>query len=148
MKTLIIEKPLLSPLPNRIGWMFFTALFWMVWIYLWMPLITLFFWWFGFSLFDKYFLHSTINESSDIKRMFFIYLLIVIALGGSLLTWAGTEFMRFHYLHRRNKPLPVDAKELANLIQIPTDKMAELSLARRMTAHHDENGKFLYAEIE
>jgi biofilm PGA synthesis protein PgaD len=147
MKTLIIEKPSLSPLPNRIGWAFFTAFFWIVWIYLWMPLITLLLWWFGFTIFDKYFLHYSLSELVELEQLIILYNIVIAVLAVSLLAWAGIEFLRFRHVHQRHQPMPVEIAELAEFAHIPTNKMAELSSTRRMIVHHDEHGKFLYAEI-
>ena len=145
MKTLIFEKPHLSPLPNRIGWAFFTAFFWIIWVYLWMPLITLVIWSLGFKFYDATFLHNTRSELIDLRNLFVLYLSIIVTLGGSLLLWARTEYMRFRNVHRRTRPLAVSVEELAQFANIPPARMNELSTVRRMTAHHDEHGKFLYA---
>lgn len=148
MKKLIFEKPSLSPLPHRIGWTFFTTLFWMIWIYLWLPLITLGLWWLGFDFYDKHFLEISLAEWTSIKNLAIVYVCIVIFLGGSLLAWARTEFLRFRHVRRRLRPAPVEVAELAALaLKVSVKKMTELSSARRIIAHHDEHGKFLDAEL-
>ena len=147
MKTLIFEKPSLAPLPGRIGWAFVTALFWLVWIYLWMPLITFFLWMLGWHFYERYFPHNYPSEQSHLKHLFSIYACVVIVMGGSLLIWARVEFLRFHDIHRRTRSLPVAQDELAWFAQIPINKIAELSALQQMVAHHDEKGDFLYAEV-
>ena len=147
MKTLIIEKPSPAPLSNRVGWAFFTAFFWIVWVYLWMPLITLGIWVLGFDAYGDYFQHLSQSQIDEMKHLFILYLSIVVVLGGSLLVWARTEFMRFRNVNRRTRPLPTKVEELANFAQVATETMADLSSVRRMLVHHDDHGKFLYAEI-
>lgn len=148
MKTLIFEAPKLSPLPNRVGWAFFTAFFWIAWVYLWMPLITLLLWWLGFDPAYRYFLHISSRESVDFERLIIFYAIVIGVLAGSLLVWAGIEFLRFRHIHRRLRPVPVEIAELAAFAEIPTEKLSELGAVRRMIAHHDEHGKFLYADME
>lgn len=147
MKTLIIEKPSLAPLQNRVGWAFFTAFFWIVWVYLWMPLITLGIWALGFDAYGDYFHHISQSQISEMKHLFIVYLSIIVALGGSLLVWARTEFMRFRNVNRRTRPLPAKVEELANFAQTATQTLADLGAVRRMVVHHDDDGKFLFAEI-
>ena len=143
MKPLIINKPSLAPLPDRIGWAFFKALFWILWIGLWMPLITLLLWLLGAHFYNEYFL-----DGLPMHRHFFLLSAgVVVALGASLLLWAKAEFLRFHLLHRRNRSVPVACSELAEFAQISDQQLAQLSTARRMIVHHTGQGKFLYAEI-
>lgn len=145
MEELIFEKPHLAPLPSRIGWAFFTAFFWIIWVYLWMPLITLLMWAIGFRYYDNHFLHNSPTELIDLRNIFVLYLSIIVTLGGTLLVWARTEYMRFRNVHRRTRPTSVAITELAEFAKIKPEIMSTLSTVRRMTAHHDEHGKFLYA---
>ncbi|PRC90600.1 poly-beta-1,6-N-acetyl-D-glucosamine biosynthesis protein PgaD [Solimicrobium silvestre] len=148
MKTLIFENPELAPLPNRIGWTFFTTFFWIVWVYLWMPLITLVIWALGFNYYDDHFLHNSPSELLDLRNLLVFYLSIIVTLGGSLLLWARTEYMRFRNVHRRTRPLPVAIEDLAEFSGVKPEIMAKLSTVKHMIAHHDEHGKFLYADFE
>jgi len=147
MKTLIIEKPLLAPLPNRMGWGFLTAFFWIVWVYLWMPLITLGIWALGFGSYGKYFQYISQSQIDEMKHLVIVYLSVIAVLSGSLLVWARTEFMRFRNVHRRTRPLPATVEELANFAQTAPQTLADLGSVRRMVVHHDDQGQFLFAEI-
>ena len=148
MKQLIFEKPHLAPLPSRIGWAFFTAAFWIIWVYLWMPLITLLMWALGFRYYDTHFLHNSPTELMDLRNIFVLYLSIIVTLGASLLAWARTEYLRFRNVNRRTRPAAVTTDELAEFAKIKPDTMATLSRVRHMPAHHDEHGKFLYATFD
>ncbi|MGV8898091.1 MAG: poly-beta-1,6-N-acetyl-D-glucosamine biosynthesis protein PgaD [Burkholderiaceae bacterium] len=147
MKILIFEKPSLAPMSNRIGWAFVTAFFWFVWVYLWMPLITLCLWALGFDAFSDYFQGRSSHRMEEMKHLFVIYLGVIAVLGGGLLAWARTEFIRFRDVHRRTRPLPTQVEELASFAQVATATMVDLAAARRMVAHHDVHGSFLTAEI-
>jgi len=148
MKELIFEKPELAPLSSRIGWAFFTAVFWIIWVHLWMPLITLLLWALSFHYYDTRFLHDSPAELIDLRHIFVRYFSIIVALGGSLLIWAGIEYLRFRNVHRRMRLAPVAIEELANFADIRPEAMAILSELRQLNAHHDEHGKFLYATFE
>lgn len=147
MENLIFEKPALAPLSNRVGWAFFTAFFWVMWVYLWMPLVTIILWALGFDLLNDYFIRDSKNNMGDMKHLFVLYASVVVVLGGSLLVWARTEFMRFHNVNRRTRPIPVEMGELAAFAHVAPERMAELSSVHRMIVHHDEHGKFLYADV-
>lgn len=147
MQTLIFEKSSLAPLPNRVGWAFFTAFFWILWVYLWMPLITLAIWALGFDAYGDYFQKNIKNHLDEMKHLFILYTSVIVVMGGSLLVWAKIEFMRFRNVSRRMCPVPAAVKELADFAQVATETMARLSSVRRMVVHHDDHGKFLYAEI-
>ena len=147
MEHLIFEKPQLASLPSRIGWTFFTVFFWIIWVYLWLPLITLLIWALGFRFYDNLFFHNSPTELIDLRDIFVLYLSIVVTLGGSLLAWARTEFIRFRNVHRRTRPNAVSCAELAEFARIKPEIMEDLSVQRCIIAHHDEHGKFLYGTI-
>lgn len=113
-----------------------------------MPLITLVLWWLGFTSIYKYFLHISSKELVDFEHLIIFYAIVISVLAGSLLGWAATEFLRFRHVHQRHQPPSVEVEELAAFAEIPTEKLTGLSSVRRMIAHHDEHGKFLYAEME
>jgi len=147
MKNLIIEKPDLVPWPNRLGWGIFTAIFWIIWIYLWMPLITLALWYLGFDFYNRLFLHNTPSQLVELHHIFLLYSSVIAALGGSLLLWARAEFLRFRNVHRRAQSKPVVVEELADYAAQDVATMTELNEVRRMVAYHDEHGNFTTAEI-
>jgi biofilm PGA synthesis protein PgaD len=148
IKNLIFEKPALAPLPQRIGWTFFTAFFWMVWVYLWLPLITLGLWAAGAYAYGGYIDHNVAHELRQLGHTAFVYTTVVCFLGGSLLLWARIEFLRFHNVHRRSKPVPVTVEELAAYAKLPVAELALWEGARRVVAHHDAHGHVIYGEIE
>ncbi len=144
---LIIEKASLAALSNRIGWTFVATFFWGMWVYLCLPLVTFVVWWSGCNFFDEYVLNAAPGELMDIKYLFLIYACVIVFMGSSLLIWARTEFIRFRNVRRRGKSMPAGITELAEFAQIPASTMTQLRFARQMIAHHNQHGKFLYAEI-
>lgn len=143
MKELIFEKPSLAPLPQRVGWAFFTALFWIVWAYLWMPLITLVAWAFGLHAYTGYFDNNEFFQLHQMEHIAILYTSIVGMMGGSLLLWARIEFLRFHNVNRRSVPVPVSVDELARHASLPEAQLRDWTVARRVIAHHDNHGHLM-----
>jgi biofilm PGA synthesis protein PgaD len=148
MKNLIFTEPSLAPLPHRIGWAFFTAFFWIVWIYLWLPLVTIALWAMGIEGFYHYFFEGTLTqELARITRVAINYSTVTLVLGGSLLLWARVEFMRFRNLSRRLRPHRTSPDDLARFALLPAHDIAEWQTARRVIAHHDDHGHLLRADV-
>lgn len=147
MTNLIFEKPSLSPLPQRVGWTFFTAFFWLVWAYLWMPLVTLAIWMLGFYAYGDYIDRNVERRVGEVGHLAIVYTSVVCALGGSLLLWARIEFVRFHDVNRRTRPEPVGIDEIALYAQLPVEEVSSWSHARRLVLHHDSHGRVLSGEV-
>jgi biofilm PGA synthesis protein PgaD len=135
---LIIDRPALVPLSRRVGWGLVTLFFWAVWVYLWMPLVTLAAW--SFGLYRVYSEFRWEAEVMELKRLAVLYLIVACALGGSLLLWAFTEYMRFRNSSRRSMPQAAAMRELAAVARLQEDEVLAWQVSRCVTAHHDEQG--------
>jgi biofilm PGA synthesis protein PgaD len=140
MKNLIFEKPSLAPLPQRVGWAFFTALFWILWVYLWMPLITLITWALGLHAYTGFFEDNEFFQMRQMGHIAILYTSVVCVMGGSLLLWARIEFLRFHNVNRRSIPVPVTVEELAKYAALPEETLRGWTNARRVVVRHDNQG--------
>jgi biofilm PGA synthesis protein PgaD len=138
---LIINRSTSVPISMRLGWGLVTLIFWAVWIYLWMPLVTLIAW--GFGFFRAYTEFRLEVEVMELTRLVMIYLTIASAFGGSLLLWAFSEYMRFRHKNRRAMPQSVEPHELAGYANLATDELVVWQSSRCMTAHHDGRGSLL-----
>ncbi|RJG06025.1 poly-beta-1,6-N-acetyl-D-glucosamine biosynthesis protein PgaD [Noviherbaspirillum cavernae] len=143
--SLIIDQPSLTSIPKRIGWGGVTFLFWTVWIYLWMPFITLAAWMFGY--YQAYSQFRWEQEVEELKRLVILYTTIVAWLGGSLLLWARVEYMRFRNVHRRAWPVPATTEDLARYAELPAAEVNAWQHARCVIARHDEHGKLVGADV-
>lgn len=146
MKQLIIEKPSLAPFPQRVGWAFFTVLFWMLWIYLWMPLITILAWAMGIGAYEEYFRNDGGSQMHQLGHIAMIYTSVICALGGGLLLWARVEFLRFENITRRVEPITVTPEEIAEYAALPVQEIETWRNSRRVAARHDEHGRFIGAK--
>lgn len=141
---LIIDQSSLVPVSNRLGWGAITAVFWAVWVYLWLPLITLAAWSFGFYQAHAYFHWE--DQVAELKRLMGVYSVVVTALGSILLLWALSEYMRFHNKHRRTAAPPVSPKDLADQCGVSALDVAAWQKQRCLVAYHDDNGGFIGAD--
>lgn len=140
---LIIDKPALTPLPSRIGWGTLTFVFWLLWAYLWLPLITSAIWALGFDQVITYFPWSQGNH--EMRHLMALYLLIITGLGGSLVSWAQLEYRRFRHVRRRAMPPFVTIEELAAHAGLNIADMRDWQNARRLVVTHDDHGKMIHA---
>lgn len=141
---MIIDHPSLVPLPSRLGWSCMTALFWAVWVYLWLPLLTLAAWSLGFYQVHNYFQWE--KEIIELKRIIAQYSLVVAAFGGTLLLWALSEYVRFRNKHRRSASLPVSPQELAAHAAVLAEDIAAWQKLRSLVAYHDDQGSIIGAD--
>lgn len=143
--SLIIDHPKEVPLPRRVGWGFVTFLFWMLWFYLWVPLITFVAWALGLN--QAFNVFQWENDVMELKRLVVIYILIIAALGSCLLLWAFSEFMRFRNLNRRTKPTSVRTEECAAYAEVRAKDMEAWQKSRSMIAFHDDHGELIDGEV-
>ena len=104
--TLIIERPELQSMTQRYGWKSVTFFFWMFYIYLWVPLITLVVWLVGVKLF-----HINMIEFSGYEVLvdkLGLYSAIILIISIILIGWAEVNRMRF-----KNKLRRLDNNELS-----------------------------------
>ncbi len=141
MQSLIIEKPLLVPAPSRFGWALVTGFFWMVWVYLWLPLLTVVAWLSGINLFGKLAGQTAAHELREFGQLVVIYAAVICIMGGSLLTWARIEFLRFRNVNRRSRPEPVSIVEVAQYAGVPVEELSRWAQSKRVVIHHDAHGR-------
>jgi len=101
---LIIEDPKLQSTGQKVLYGMLTLVFWMIWIYLWLPLITVAAWAFGVQRFVDFLL---IEEGIEaLTRVIEFYLVVVAVMCGALLAWANYNRLRFTG-HERRKAVAV-----------------------------------------
>lgn len=138
---LILNMPDLVARHAKIGSSIFTIVFWALFVYLWMPLITVIGWTLG--LYHSYNEFTYARELANLKHLAFVYTMIVLALGGALLMWALQEYLRFRNVNRRREPVKVENVELAKYVNIPESDISTCQRTRRLVAHHGADGSIL-----
>jgi biofilm PGA synthesis protein PgaD len=135
---LILNMPHMVSVPSKIGSSLFTVVFWALFIYLWLPLITLAAW--ALGIYHTYSEVQYAQEMLNLRHLFFIYSMVVLLLCGALLLWALKEYLRFRDSTRRRISVPVTTAELAEYADLNAEHILAWQDVRRMVARHDDHG--------
>jgi biofilm PGA synthesis protein PgaD len=138
-KPLIFEMPERLSYPRRLAYGSLTLIFWIGWVYLWLPLITLLGWMGGISLFRE---HIGVRQG----WLAFLdnlpaYSLVAFMLAGTLLFWAVTNWVRFSGREARKAVSQIPLQEQANALGVDVNDLAQWQHKKRMIVHHDDDGR-------
>lgn len=141
---LIIERPDLQSGNQRAVYGVLTALFWLLWVVLWLPLITLF----GWAFFGYQFQFHMIKLEGYVGFLdvLTVYALVIVAMGGALLAWAKYNHLRFRGMDRRKSFAPPTPADLAQVHGRSADEVASWQGMQIVTVHHDEHGRITGVE--
>lgn len=138
---LIIERPDLQSWPQRALSGVLTTFFWMVWLVLWLPLVTLagwvfFGWQFKFHMFD-------LGGDEGFFELIGAYLVVIAAMGITLLAWAKYNHLRFRNVERR-KAFPAVTPAMLQA-RFGQEESSLLAWQRRriMVVEHDPEGRII-----
>jgi biofilm PGA synthesis protein PgaD len=144
---LIYDEPVSRSLPARLGWALATAILWLLWIALWVPLMELVAWPLGLGMLADYLPLPLALTMFGLESMGFFLLGAVPLSGGCLLTWSCLNYLRFRNANRRSRRVPAQLEELADYSALLAETMAGWQIARRVVAYHDEHGRLMEAEV-
>lgn len=138
MSALIIDRPELQTWRQRAVFGALTAAFWVVWVLLWLPAITLL-GWLAFGYQFRY--HMIVLEGyRGFLGLVAIYGAVVVVFGGALILWAKYNHLRFRGMDRR-KPFPVpSAGAVAQWFGQPERAIVQWRGYAVMTVEHDDQG--------
>lgn len=137
-KPLIIERPDLQAWQQKAVFGALTAVFWVVWVFLWLPLVTLLGWWFFGARFQRYLVEPNLHGS--LLHGFAFYAAVVCAMGGALIAWALYNDFRFRGVDRRKEaPVPTSA-DVGEWSRHPASVIARWRDLSVMTVHLDAAG--------
>lgn len=114
------------------------AVGWMLWMGLFMPILTLMFWWFEGAVAYTQVIEQLqpLTGISILKLMACIGILI-----GCLFVWAGYNWVRFHGKDRRKAPDNVNDDALAQSFNVQAGDIAKMRQSKNMTLHYSEEGR-------
>lgn len=144
MTPIIIERPELQSPLQRATTRGLTFVFWVIWIYLWLPLISLLAWWAGIELFREHML-----DNNGYKILFDDinwYGLVIVVSGVILVGWARYNLLRFRDRESRKNPLIVDLAAYAQHFKIDAQRLKQWQAAKRLVIHHDKHGDITLIE--
>jgi biofilm PGA synthesis protein PgaD len=136
--TLIIEKPELQSNIHRYGWGSVTFIFWMIYIYLWLPLITLVAWWFGAKLFNLQMIQ--LEGYKGLLGNLGLYTIIIVVISLILIGWAELDRMRFKDKLRRLVNNTVTVEEIAKKYNMHEHELTQLRQKKSMLVHFSADG--------
>ncbi|TVP43467.1 MAG: poly-beta-1,6-N-acetyl-D-glucosamine biosynthesis protein PgaD [Gemmatimonadales bacterium] len=135
---LIIERPDLQPRRERIVYGTITAVAWALWMYLWLPLVTLVAWYFGARAFIR---EVVIPDRVTLLATGATYLLVILILGGALLVWSRYNLRRFGGEDRRTASAPLGREEIQAWFAIPATTLDFMRSEGSVVVQHGEAGE-------
>jgi biofilm PGA synthesis protein PgaD len=135
---LIIERPDLQPRRERVIYGTITAAAWILWAYLWLPLVTLVAWYFGVRAFVR---EVVIPDRITLLATGATYLLVIVLLGGALLVWSRYNLRRFGGEDRRAASAPLADEEIRAWFAISPSTLAFMKGEGSVVVEHGESGE-------
>ncbi len=145
-RSLIIDSPSLQTLRRRFAFNFVTFLFWVVWFYLWMPLVTLIAWTFGLQVVYE---HMIVLEGwKGLSRLLTFYFTTITALGFVFIGWALYNNIRFRNKKRRGNGGRVEVQDLVDFYHVGPEMVAKGSQSKRVVVHFNPEGGIVNMECD
>lgn len=134
----LIQRPQAQPPLYRLGWSFVTGLFWVVYAYLWIPVVTLVLWLLGVRLAV---VEMYLKEHQADPFLLTALPLMAVVTAALLIGWAELNRLRYGDRHRRNALPAVSPAEVAVALgaspliadALATAKVVHLEMTERAT---------------
>ncbi len=140
-KHLIINAPSMQSLWQKYSSAMITFVFWVLWFFLWIPVITAVAWYFGFEI--MYFEMFEMSGYKAVIRSFIYFLIIVALLGGTLATWAGYNYYRFKGKDKRSTPTQISTAQQAEFLHMQESQLSLYQNSQLINVSFDESGKII-----
>lgn len=137
VQKLIIDRPKLQTIYQRYGSVTLTVFFWMVWCYIWTPLITLVCWLFGIE-----FIYTEIFTYLSFKLFIAdvgLYLITIGILCAVLFFWAIYNLLRFKNASNYKECQAVSLEEISHYANIKKESLAKYQKTKMLTVKFDEH---------
>ncbi|MFH7765258.1 poly-beta-1,6-N-acetyl-D-glucosamine biosynthesis protein PgaD [Acinetobacter sp. BSP-28] len=116
---------------------------WFMFMWLFMPVLTLFFWWFeGQTIYEQLVIQAQPNSQLSLMNIVVMILSFIVA----LLLWATYNWARFSGKDRRKTPLAVAVPKLANSFKVNTADIINMQQARNLTLYYNNKGLLEFFE--
>ena len=138
---LIIDRPELQSWRQRAVFGSLTMLFWMFWLLLWLPLITLFGWvFFGLQVNLQM---VELGGFRGFQDLLLAYSAVILVMGGSLMAWAKYNHFRFRGVDRRKLFLGDSVQDASAWTGHDIATVQSWRDLRTMRVTHGANGNIL-----
>jgi biofilm PGA synthesis protein PgaD len=116
-----------------------TALLWAVYLYLWVPLISLLAWALGFEF--AYDVMVRAGGARDLLPILLEYAVVISLIFSGFTIWSISNRLRFKHMNRRSLRRPVADINLAEYFRIPVEQLYSMRAHRIMYVDLDETGR-------
>ena len=138
---LIIETPDLQGLRQRYAYALITLVFWILWFYLWIPVISLVAWLLSADVFYReMILLDGLRGLADLLGWYGLVITVIVVFYSA---WALYNQVRFRGRNRRRKQAEVEPLELADDFNIEPALILPLQEAKRLLIVLGEDGEIV-----
>ncbi len=143
---LIIHHPEKQTVNQRWTLRLVTTVFWMFWVYLWLPLISLLAWIFGIHIFEYEMLERGGYQS--LLDLLGIYFAVIFLMGGGLVAWAGYNILRFRGESERRKPgAAVTMEAQAQHFNVDAGQLEQWRKSQKLIIDHGDNSQITRVSV-
>ena len=143
---LIIDRPDQQKRGHRVLFGTLTLVFWMAWVYLWLPLITLLGWLFGVQQFYEIMIQQ--GGLVNLKESLIFYSTGIFTVTGSLILWATYNWVRFSGKDRRQtRPVSSGSAAMAKFLKVSEAVIVGWQRACRISVTHHDDGRLASVEV-
>jgi len=143
---LIIEHPEWQKPKQRLMMGSITLMFWMAWIYLWVPILSIIGWLLGIKLFHYQMI--TLGGIEGLIGMLAWYAVAVFLLSGSLIAWATYNIQRFKNKNRRGPRKVVTEEIQADYFKVEVSDVRAWRKSQLLAVSFDEDAQITHVDIE
>ncbi len=136
---LIINRPDLVPVGQKLTATGITLFFWAALLYLWQPLLSLLAWGLNLHLFYNHMI--LLGGFHTFLHLLGLYLMVIAVLGGGLILWGRVNFWRFRGVSRRQGRGDTDMAKLCKDFGLEPEFRERAVSARVMTIEFAGNGQ-------
>ncbi|WP_376697323.1 poly-beta-1,6-N-acetyl-D-glucosamine biosynthesis protein PgaD [Wenzhouxiangella sp. EGI_FJ10305] len=138
----IIYRPDLQPSGRRALFSAITLVAWILWFYLFMPLLSLGAWWFGVESFRHYMLDP---ERSGYLLTLTAYAIVVAVTALVIIGWSRYNQVRFSGPDRRHHMPPVTNEMIQEKFQLDAEMLQRVQKAKAIELDFEKGGKLTSA---
>ncbi|MBK8162990.1 MAG: poly-beta-1,6-N-acetyl-D-glucosamine biosynthesis protein PgaD [Gammaproteobacteria bacterium] len=138
-RPLIIENPELQTPRQRYAFAALTLFFWIIWFYLWIPIVSLLAWLFGA---ERFYQAMIMRSGLDaLIELLGLYSIIILVMGALLAGWAWYNQMRFRGREKRRVSTVVTPEEVGSFYALKPEQLELARYAKHVVIDHDEHGQ-------
>ncbi len=134
----VFDSPELQAGRHRLVYSVMTFVAWIVWAWLWLPLVTLVGWYLGVRTFIR---EIVIPPTGTMWMSVVAYLLVIALIGIFLIMWSRYNVLRFRGDERRRAAARVTDTEMRMRFDLSPELLARFRDEDSLVVEHDELGR-------